>query len=133
MARLVPGLFGLALLALWIFAVLDVIATDRALIRNVHKIVWLVLVIFLPILGAVAWLALGRPINAGFAPGTTYSRAPGVDRKPAPRGLEDSEAWRASTTRRAPAADGFESTAAKERRLREAELAERDAELDEDD
>jgi hypothetical protein len=135
MARLVPGLFGLALLVLWIWAVLDVIATDRALIRSVHKVVWLVLVIFVPTLGAVAWLALGRPVNAGFTPGAAYSRAPGVDRKPAPRGLEDSEAWSASTTRSAPAADGFESTAAKERRLREleAELAEREAELDEDD
>jgi len=135
MARLVPVLFGLALLALWIWAVLDVIATDRVLIRNVPKVVWLVLVIFLPTVGAMAWLALGRPINAGFTPGATYSRAPGVDRKSAPRGLEDSETWSASTTRSAPAADGFESTAAKERRLREseAELAERDAELDEDD
>ena len=135
MARLVPGLFGLALLALWIWAVLDVIATDRALIRSVHKVVWLVLVIFVPTLGAMAWLALGRPVNAGFTPGAGYSRAPGVDRKPAPRGPEDSEAWSASTTRSAPAADGFESTAAKERRLREseAELAKREAELDEDD
>ena len=134
MARLVPGLFGLALLALWIWAVLDVIATDRVLIRNVHKVVWLVLVIFLPTVGAMAWLALGRPVNAGFTPGATYSRAPGIDRKPAPRGLEDSEAWRASTTRSAPAADGFESTAAKERRLRESESesAERQAELDEE-
>ena len=54
MARLVPALFGLALFALWIWAVLDVIATDRVLIRNLDKIVWLLLVIFVPTVGAVA-------------------------------------------------------------------------------
>ncbi len=134
MARLVPVLFGLALLALWIWSVLDVIATDRVLIRNLDKIVWLLLVIFVPTLGAMTWLALGRPVNAGFTPGATYSRPTRVDGKPAPRGLEDSEDWPASTTPGAPGSDGFESTAAKGRRLeREAELAKRQAELDEDD
>ena len=128
-------MFGLAFFALWVWAVLDVIATDRVLIRNLDKMVWLLLVIFLPTVGAVAWLALGRPINAGFTPGATYSRPTRVDRKPAPRGLEDSESWGASTTPSAPADDGFESTAAKERRLREseAELDAREAEFDEDD
>lgn len=135
MARFVPGLFGLALLALWIWAVLDVIATDRVLIRNLDKMIWLFLVIFLPTVGAVAWLTLGRPVNAGFSPGAPYSRPTRVDRKPAPRGLEDSEDWPTSTTPSAPVADGFESTAAKERRLREreAELDAREAEFDQDD
>ena len=131
MARLAPGVFGLFMLALWIWAVLDVIATDRALIRNLDKVVWLVLVVFVPTVGAIAWLALGRPVNAGFTPGATYSRPKRLGDKPAPRGPEDSDRWSATT---APPSDGFESTAAKERRLLEeaAELAKREEDLDDE-
>lgn len=119
MARLGPAMFGLALFALWIWAVLDVIATDRALARNLNKMVWLLLVILVPTLGAVAWIALGRPAGAGFSPGATTSRPQRRQRQPAPRGLEDSEYWSAMTKPGTP--DGFETTAAKERRLREQE------------
>ena len=90
MARLAPGIFGFALFVLWIWAVFDVIATDRALVRNLDKIMWLLLVIFIPTVGAVAWLALGRPVNAGFTPGATYTRPSRLDRAAAPRGPEDS-------------------------------------------
>ena len=131
---LVPGMFGMLLFALWAWAVLDVIATDNVLVRNLDKVIWLMLVIFLPTVGAVAWIGLGRPVNAGFMPGSTYTRPALQDRKPAPRGIEDSDQWRASTQPSTPAADGFESTAAKERRLLEweAELAKREADLDDD-
>ncbi|MFT7475186.1 MAG: hypothetical protein ACI81L_002123 [Verrucomicrobiales bacterium] len=120
------------MIALWIWAVLDVIATDRVLIRNLDKTVWLLLVLFVPTVGAVGWLALGRPASAGFTPGATQSRPTRRDRRPAPRGLEDSDRWSASTT---PPSDGFESTAAKQRRLlaEAAELAKRDIDLDPDD
>ena len=37
MARFAPGLVGVALFALWIWAVLDVIATDRVLARNLER------------------------------------------------------------------------------------------------
>ena len=127
MARFAPGIFGLALFVLWIWAVLDVIATDRSLIRNLDKMVWLFLVIFVPTVGAVAWLALGRPANAGFSPGSNSIRTAPSTYKPAPRGPEDSDNWSAHTTKSVPN-DGFETTAAKERRLlaeMEAELAER--------
>ena len=133
MARLAPGVFGLALFVLWIWAVLDVIATDKVLVRNLDKMVWLLLVIFVPTVGAVAWLALGRPANAGFSPGSTQVRRPPSTYKPAPLGIEDSDAWSASTKPSAP--DGFETTAAKERRLAEweAELAKREEDLDDED
>ena len=127
MARFAPGIFGLALFVLWIWAVLDVIATDRSLIRNLDKMVWLFLVIFIPTVGAVAWLALGRPANAGFSPGSKNIRQAPSTYKSAPRGPEDSYNWNAHTTKSTPN-DGFETTAAKERRLlaeMEAELAER--------
>ena len=79
------GLVGLLLLGLWLFAIFDVIATDSALCRNLPKGLWLILVLILPDVGAIAWLLLGRPINAGFRPGDPNYRAP---RRPL--GLEDS-------------------------------------------
>ncbi len=131
MVRFAPGLFGLAALAFWVWAVLDVIATDRILIRNLDKMAWLFLVLIFPTVGGVAWVALGRPANAGFSPGSTSTRPTLTyqDRKPAPRGIEDSDAWRATTQ---PSEPSSESQAARERRLQEweAELDKRAAELD---
>ena len=82
------GLFGLALLALWLFAIFDVISTDSALCRNLPKGLWLILVIILPDVGAICWLLLGRPVNAGYRIGDTNYRAP---RRPI--GLEDSPSF----------------------------------------
>ncbi len=134
MARLAPGVFGLALFAFWIWAVLDVIATDRTLVRNLNKIVWLLLVVFIPTIGAAAWVALGRPLNAGFSPGATTAPPQGRQRKAAPRGPEDSERWSAMTKPSSSGApDGFETTAAKERRLRDQEAeANRNPQLDDE-
>ena len=70
------GVVPLALLALWVFCVLDVIATDDALVRNLPKGMWLLIVIFLPDLGSLAWLLLGRPMYAGWRPGDTSRRPP---------------------------------------------------------
>ena len=47
MAGFAPGFVGLALIALWIWAVFDVITTDRAMVRNLDKSLWLFLVICL--------------------------------------------------------------------------------------
>lgn len=65
------GLTGLLLLGLWIWAIFDVIATDEAMIRSLPKGVWLLLVLIMPAIGAVAWIALGRPANVGWRPGDT--------------------------------------------------------------
>lgn len=82
------GLVAVLLLALWIYCILDVIATSEGLIRNLPKVGWLLIVIFVPTIGSIAWLLLGRPEKAGFAPGdTTY--------RPEPRGgLFDSSSSR---------------------------------------
>ena len=68
------GLIGFALIALWIYCILDVIATDDVLVRNLPKMAWLLIVIFLPDIGSIAWLALGRPALAGWRPGDTTGR-----------------------------------------------------------
>ena len=70
------GLIGLLLLGLWIYCIFDVIAADSVLVRNLPKTAWLVIVVFLPDIGSIAWLALGRPQFAGWRPGGVGDRAP---------------------------------------------------------
>ena len=68
------GLVGLVLLGLWVYCIVDVISTDEAVIRNLPKILWLFIVIFLPTIGSIVWLLLGRPEKASFAPGGSAYR-----------------------------------------------------------
>ena len=70
------GVVPLILLALWLYCIFDVIASDEVLIRNLPKGLWLVIVIFLPDIGSLAWLLLGRPLYAGWRPGDTTRRPP---------------------------------------------------------
>lgn len=75
----IDGIFGLLLLALWIYCIFDVVTTDESLIRNLPKLIWLVIVVILPDIGSIIWLIAGRPHGASFRPGDTgygYSRRP---------------------------------------------------------
>jgi hypothetical protein len=67
---------------LWVYCIFDVIATDEALMRNLPKIVWLIIVIVVPDIGSLAWLLLGRPLRAGYLPGDTSTRAESSSRHP---------------------------------------------------
>lgn len=58
---LLDGVLGLVVLGLWIFCLLDVISTDEYACRNLSKIVWILLVLFFPLIGSIAWLVAGRP------------------------------------------------------------------------
>ncbi len=69
------GLIGFLLIALWLYCIFDVIATDEVLVRSLPKMAWLFIVIILPSIGSIAWLALGRPVFAGWRPGDTTGRA----------------------------------------------------------
>src|SRR3954471_2247169 len=55
------GIAGLVVLAFWLYCVLDVITTDEAQMRNLPKMAWVFIVIFLVEIGAIAWLIAGRP------------------------------------------------------------------------
>ena len=70
------GLIPVLLLALWIYCIFDVIASEDVLVRNLPKGMWLLIVIFLPDIGSLAWLLLGRPLYAGWRPGDTARRTP---------------------------------------------------------
>ena len=60
------GISGLVLLALWLYAILDAITSDESAVRNLPKTFWIILVIILPDIGAVAWLLLGRPTGKSY-------------------------------------------------------------------
>jgi hypothetical protein len=92
------GVVGLLVLGFWIWAIFDVITTDEVLVRNLPKGMWLMLVIFLADIGAIAWLLLGRPENVGFKPGDTSPRAATPRVRPAP--LEAADRQRGAAERR---------------------------------
>lgn len=70
----VDGVLALALLALWLYCIFDVVTTDEGLVRNLPKFVWLMLVIFLPDIGSIVWLVAGRPERASFRIGDNGAR-----------------------------------------------------------
>jgi hypothetical protein len=141
----VDGIVALLLFMFWIWAILDVIATDSALCRNLSKGLWLILVLLLPDIGAIAWLLLGRPERGSWRPGSTdyatprrpvgleddprYSSTPSVtDRRSAELDRELDE-WEAEQRRKSDDLDRREA----ELRRREIELREREVERRERD
>ncbi|MGH8902952.1 MAG: PLD nuclease N-terminal domain-containing protein [Egibacteraceae bacterium] len=54
----VAALIGVGL---WMCAVRDVLGADDLLTRRLARSVWLKLVLFLPLVGGIAWLFTGRP------------------------------------------------------------------------
>lgn len=70
------GLLGLIIFVLWAYSVFDVIRTDEADMRNMPKVLWLLVVILIPPVGPVAWLALGRPEGTASHPARTHAAPP---------------------------------------------------------
>ena len=77
----VGGVIGFLLLAFWIWALIDCISSDSAMVRNLPKLGWLVIVILLFGIGAILWLLLGRPLNKHWRP-ATYGDAETSSRRP---------------------------------------------------
>ncbi|MBE2999797.1 PLDc_N domain-containing protein [Nocardiopsis sp. HNM0947] len=48
-------------LAIWVYALFDVISADAGSTRLLSKPVWVVIVLFLPKFGGLLWFTLGRP------------------------------------------------------------------------
>jgi hypothetical protein len=67
------GTLFLLLLALDIFCVIDLIQSREDEVRNLPKIVWLILILLFPPIGSIAWLAAGRP-QRGAGPRSAYER-----------------------------------------------------------
>ena len=61
LVRYLPWVVEIGLL---VYCLIDCIQTDEGSCRNLSKPLWIVLIVFLPIIGGVAWLVAGRPTSA---------------------------------------------------------------------
>lgn len=59
------GILFLAALAVWLYAVLDAVSSDRTQVRALPKGLWVTVVLLTFIVGAVGWLVYGRPRASG--------------------------------------------------------------------
>ena len=55
------ALLGVVAFALWVFCLVDAIGSPAARVRNLPKVAWIVLILFFPFVGSIAWLVAGRP------------------------------------------------------------------------
>ncbi|HEU5037594.1 MAG TPA: PLD nuclease N-terminal domain-containing protein [Nocardioides sp.] len=67
-------LLGVVALALWVFCLVDAIGSPADRIRNLPKVAWVLLILFFPLVGSIAWLVAGRP-DGGVARRSAYERA----------------------------------------------------------
>jgi hypothetical protein len=72
--------------AILVFALVDIITTDNWRIRYLPKIGWVLLVIFLPLIGSLLWLFLGKE-RSGSEPAVSFGdprREVGIRRQSTP-------------------------------------------------
>jgi hypothetical protein len=104
---LFDGGFGIVLFGVWVFCIIDVITTPEAECRNLPKVLWLLIVILLVDLGAIAWLIAGRNWSGGAKnlryQGTRSDRParPGVRQRSRPTSPDDDEEFLAGLRARA--------------------------------
>ncbi len=51
----------LALLAFTVYSLTDCVQSTEARVRNLPKLGWAAIILFLPVVGGVAWFVAGRP------------------------------------------------------------------------
>ena len=78
-------------LGLLIFALIDVITSDESQIKHLPKLVWVLLIVFLPLVGSINWLVARKDRGK-----TPHQRAIGdprryADRQPSAPVLSDEE------------------------------------------
>ena len=90
---------GLLAVALYIYFIIDVARTPRGEARTLPKYLWLIIVIVLPLLGGLLWLALGRTWPSG---GAWFGRRAPMAPDDDPRFLRklDDDVWSKKMRRR---------------------------------
>lgn len=66
---IVAVIIGLLLLAIWVWAIIDILKRPMS---GLMKVVWVALVVFLPFIGVILYLLIGRSMSSG-----THSRDTG--------------------------------------------------------
>lgn len=86
-------LLGIAMLVLWVWSLAESLLTPRDQVRLLPKVAWVVLIVLLGPVGAVAWLALGRPRRepgtARVGYGSPAERSAPTERRRPVRGPDD--------------------------------------------
>lgn len=73
-------LVAVAVLAIFVYGLVDVIRTDKHLTRGISKTAWIVVMVVLPVVGAALWFIIGRPRGSSPAPQSyTHTTAPDDD------------------------------------------------------
>lgn len=58
---MIRGLPFLIVGVLMIYCLIEAISTDESVVRNLPKVAWVLLILFFPLVGSIAWLVAGRP------------------------------------------------------------------------
>lgn len=74
MLRFLPAVVAFVL---WVYCLVDLIGTRDDRVRNLPKVGWIVIVLFFPLVGSIAWLIAGRP-QAQPSPRPEQRAAPGL-------------------------------------------------------
>ncbi|WP_206447482.1 PLDc N-terminal domain-containing protein [Agrococcus sp. KRD186] len=88
---------GILALVVTVYALVDLTVTDDRRIRRLNRVLWVVLIVVLPVIGAAAWLAWGKGPRASAPPmapddDPSFSRSTTVSDEETDRRIADLEA-----------------------------------------
>jgi hypothetical protein len=66
---MVPLVFSLLIVALLIFALVDLITSDNSQVKHLPKSMWVFVILLLPLVGSLVWLLAGKdrsPVSEGW-------------------------------------------------------------------
>ena len=55
------ALLSIVSIILMVWCLIEAVSTDESRIRNLPKLWWILLILFFPFVGSIAWLVAGRP------------------------------------------------------------------------
>jgi signal transduction histidine kinase len=67
----VYALFSVVGLVLMVWCLVEAVSTDESRMRHLPKIAWILLILFFPLAGSIAWIAAGRPRAEGGRSGSS--------------------------------------------------------------
>jgi hypothetical protein len=63
------ALLSIVSIILMVWCLIEAVSTDESRIRNLPKLWWILLILFFPLAGSIAWLVAGRPAVTDPRPG----------------------------------------------------------------
>ncbi len=78
-------LMTLLTVALFVTSLVDIILRDSSKVKHLPKVVWILIVIFLPLIGSLLWWILGREYDSARMPAPRAQRATDRPGYPTPR------------------------------------------------